>query len=97
MLTSVLAYAFIALNDFFIKLYAGGSHDEEGLGWIHGFLFLGLVPAFGILVFTTIKRKDEILAIRVLALVLFVTLIGVHLSIFSHLGLGRYYWYDWNN
>jgi hypothetical protein len=31
-LISALTYLFVALNDISIKLYSGGSHDNEGLG-----------------------------------------------------------------
>jgi hypothetical protein len=29
-------------------------------------------------------------------LIMFVGLIAGHLQLFSNLGLGRYYWYNWN-
>jgi len=36
---------FFLLNDILIKIYAGGSHDAEGLGWISFFEFLALLLA----------------------------------------------------
>lgn len=93
---SALTYLFIALNDISIKLYSGGSHDSEGLGWIHMLLFVGLLPTFGILLTTIFRSKEEPLTNKIIALVLFVGLIAGHLQLFSNLGLGRYYWYDWN-
>lgn len=93
---SALTYLFVALNDISIKLYSGGSHDNEGLGWVHLLLFVGLVPTFGILLATVLKHKEETVTNKIIAVVLFIGLIVGHLQIFSNLGLGRYYWYDWN-
>jgi hypothetical protein len=93
---SALTYLFIALNDISIKLYSGGSHDSEGLGWIHMLLFIGLLPTFGILLATIFRNKEETLTNKTIAVVLFVGLIAGHLQLFSNLGLGRYYWYNWN-
>lgn len=93
---SALTYLFVALNDISIKLYSGGSHDNEGLGWVHLLLFVGLVPTFGILLATVLKHKEETVTNKIIAVVLFIGLIAGHLQIFSNLGLGRYYWYDWN-
>ena len=93
---SALTYLFVALNDISIKLYSGGSHDSEGRGWIHMLLFVGLLPTFGILLATIIRHKEETLTNKIIALVLFVGLIAGHLQLFSNLGLGRYYWYNWN-
>jgi hypothetical protein len=95
-LLSVLTYLFVALNDISIKLYSGGSHDNEGLGWIHLLLFVGLFPAFGILLATVLRRKEETVTNKIIAIVLFIGLVVGHLQVFSNLGLGRYYWYNWN-
>lgn len=93
---SALTYLFVALNDISIKLYSGGSHDNEGLGWVHLLLFVGLVPTFGILLAQVLRSKDETVANKIIALTLFIGLIAGHLQVFSNLGLGRHYWYDWN-
>jgi hypothetical protein len=95
-LLSALTYLFMALNDISIKLYSGGSHDSEGLGWIHMLLFVGLLPTFGILLATIFRNKQETLTNKIIALIMFVGLIAGHLQLFSNLGLGRYYWYEWN-
>jgi hypothetical protein len=95
-LLSALTYLFVALNDISIKLYSGGSHDSEGLGWIHMLLFVGLLPTFGILLTTIFRNKQETLTNKIIALIMFVGLIAGHLQLFSNLGLGRYYWYNWN-
>jgi len=95
-LLSALTYLFVALNDISIKLYSGGSHDNEGLGWIHMLLFVGLLPTFGILLATIFRNKQETLTNKIITLVMFVGLIAGHLQLFSNLGLGRYYWYNWN-
>lgn len=86
MLLSVLTFLFVALNDISLKLYSGGSHDNEGQGWVHLFLFVGLVPTFGILLATIFKRKEVTLSNRIIALVLFIGLIAGHLQMFNNLG-----------
>lgn len=88
-LISLLTYIFVALNDFSIKLYSGGTHDYEGLGWVHFFLFIGLIPTSAILSFAIFKNSKEKLSIKIFALFLFITLIIIHLEVFSLLGLGR--------
>jgi hypothetical protein len=93
---SILTYLFVALNDISITLYSGGSHDSEGLGWIHMLLFIGLLPTFGILLAAIFNSKEVTLTNKIIAVFLFVGLIAVHLQLFRNLGLGRYYWYEWN-
>lgn len=93
---SILTFSFVALNDISLKLYSGGTHDNEGLGWIHLLLFVGLIPTFGILLSTVLKKKDEKSINKIFAIILFVSLISIHLQLFSNLGLGRHYWYVWN-
>jgi hypothetical protein len=93
---SILTFLFVALNDISIKLYSGGSHDSEGLGWIHMLLLIGLLPTFGILLAAIFNSKEVTLTNKIIAVFLFVGLIAVHLQLFRNLGLGRYYWYEWN-
>jgi hypothetical protein len=88
---SILTFLFVALNDISIKLYSGGSHDHQGLGWIHMFLFIGLVPTFGILLTAMLRSKNAKYPSKIIATVLFIGLIAAHLQLFSKLGLGRYY------
>ncbi|MCO5937018.1 hypothetical protein NAF17_15850 [Mucilaginibacter sp. RB4R14] len=82
-----IVYLLIALNDIGIKLYGGGIHDWEGLGWIHMMLFIGLLPCF-ILLAIGIKATNFI---DRLPLLLFIALIIFHLTAFGKLGLGRFY------
>jgi hypothetical protein len=93
---SILTFLFVALNDISIKLYSGGSHDSEGLGWIHMLLFIGLLPTFGILLAAIFNSKEVTFTNKIIAVFLFVGLTAVHLQLFRNLGLGRYYWYEWN-
>lgn len=88
---SFFIYFFIAINDILIKLYSGGLHDYEGLGWVQLYLLVGLVPTSVMLFITTFKAKDEPVISKVMALLLFVLLMILHFQLFSHLGLGRYY------
>ncbi len=48
----------IVLNDFFIKLFAGGTHDMAGAGFINLFLLFGLVIATG-LIFIELKFAQK--------------------------------------
>lgn len=91
---STLLAGLIILHDIGIKLYSGGRHDHEGLGWVHLMLFVGLIPAFGILIVGIFKTKKITKRNKWIATVLFPILIWIHLLLFSDLGLGRYY--DWN-
>lgn len=88
---SILTFLFVALNDICIKLYSGGTNDNEGLGWVHLLLFVGLVPTFGILLSSILKRDEEKSINKIVAIILFVGLIAIYLELFSSLGLGRHY------
>lgn len=88
---SILTFLFVALNDISIKLYSGGTNDNEGLGWVHLLLFVGLVPTFGILLSSILKRDEEKSINKIVAIILFVGLIAIYLELFSSLGLGRHY------
>ena len=93
---SILTFLFIALNDILIKLYAGGSHDKEGSGFILSFLVIGLVPTLIILLIKIFGYKDEKKALKTKVFILFIVLLVIHLILTVNLGLGRCYWYDWN-
>jgi hypothetical protein len=41
-LTIVYNFIILLLNDIFIRLYAGGTHDNQGKGWCMLMYFLGL-------------------------------------------------------
>jgi hypothetical protein len=88
---SALVYLFVALNDILIKLYSGGSHDNEGLGWIHLLLFVGLLPTFGVLLTTTWRDNKFAIRDKIIGIVIFPILIIIHLYFLGDLGLGRYY------
>jgi len=88
---SILIFTFAILNDILIKLYSGGTHDREGLEWIHFFLFLGLLPSFGILVFTTLRNKEESKLNKITAVCVFPILLYIYFYFFSTLGLGEHY------
>ena len=88
---SVLIYFFIGLNDWLIKLYSGGHHDGVGQAWILFFELIGLFFAFLFLTISVFGKQKEPMKIRVLAIVLFLVLIGFHYYLFANLGVGRYY------
>jgi len=93
---SVLLAVLIGLHDIGIKLYSGGRHDPEGLGWVHLMLFIGLMPAYGILIAGIFKSKNESKQNKLIAVIIFPLMIWIHLLIFGKIGLGRCYCYDWN-
>ncbi len=93
---SAILAGLVSIHDIGIKLYAGGTHDYEGLGWVHSMLFIGLLPAFVLLIIGVFRAKNETKFDKWVAVVLFPVLICIHLLLFSDLGLGRHYWYDWN-
>lgn len=84
---SVLSYLYIGLNDIGIKLFSGGRHDVEGVGWIHMMLFIGLVPCFIILLIGVFKDKDSSIWLKILSVMIFVLLIYVHIETFEMLGV----------
>ena len=85
-LISLFAYLLIALNDVLIKIFGGGTHDNTGLGFILVFTLMGLIPSFLYFIFTIYKRNEKI-GYKIIAILLFVALIGIHHEMFSKLGL----------
>ena len=87
----LIVYLPVAINDVGIKLFGGGIHDLEGLLWIHLLLFAGLIPAFIILLISTLSNKNAGILKQITSLLFFISLIIIHLFIFEKLGLGRAY------
>ena len=81
-LSVILAF----LNDILIKIYAGGTHDYQGLGFILAFTILGLIPSFLYFVFKIYKRNEK-MEYKIIAVLLFIVLIICHHKMFSKLGL----------
>ncbi|TGE04711.1 hypothetical protein [Hymenobacter fodinae] len=76
----------ICLQDAGTKLFAGGSHDAEGQGVIHAFLFMGLLPVFGYIVYMLRRQRAEPPGSRILAGLLFPVAVGLYLWLFANLG-----------
>ena len=93
--SSLLKVALLALiiigHDVGIKLYAGGQHDSEGQGWMIAFLFMGLLPTYGLLLYHLSRPGPEPRSRRVLSGLLFPLLLLGYLYCFSNLGIGRSY------
>jgi len=87
LIKSLLAYLFIGLNDIGIKLFAGGIHDPQGLGWIHMLLFVGLVPCFIMLVIGVLGDKKSANWVNAISILIFLLLIFAHLQVFETLGV----------
>ena len=81
----------IIINDILIKLYSGGTHDLEGLEWIHFFMYSGILIGLIILSINVMKNKKENLYIKILSIITFPFLIYIYLQFFYQLGLGRKY------
>jgi hypothetical protein len=90
MLKTICIFCCVGLNDIFIKLYSGGTHDREGLGWIHALTLIGLIPTFGILIKTILEDKAAS-KIKIASVILFPTLLTIYYYFFMDLGLGRNY------
>ncbi|WP_281239941.1 hypothetical protein [Flavobacterium praedii] len=87
-----LSVSFLVIaNDILIKLYSGGTHDLEGLEWIHFFMYCGILIGLIILSINVMKNKKENLYIKILSIITFPFLIYIYLQFFYQLGLGRKY------
>lgn len=81
----------VIINDISIKLYSGGTHDLEGLEWIHFYMYSGILIGLIILSINVLKNKKENLFIKILSIITFPFLIHIYLHFFYQLGLGRNY------
>ncbi|SHN28428.1 hypothetical protein [Mucilaginibacter sp. OK098] len=84
---SVLSYLCIGLNDVGIKLFAGGVHDFEGMGFVHLLLFIGLAPCLVMLLMAVKSDEHSNKWIKVLSIVVFILLIYIHIQLFQTLGI----------
>ena len=76
---SLLTFGLITIHDIGIKLYAGGTHDLEGLGWVNFLFIIGLLPSYGFILITIVQNKQETLIKKIIALLIFPVLIGIYL------------------
>jgi hypothetical protein len=83
---SLFAYLFIGLNDIGIKVYAGGQHDLGGIGIIHTFLCIGLIPSFIMLLIAAFGENRAPNWAKIFSLLIFILLIYVHLELFELVG-----------
>lgn len=91
-ITKVFLIAFVvSVHDVGTKLYAGGTHDAEGFGFMLLFLFYGLIPSYLMLIILLIRDRQETLFSRITAIILFPLLMYTHLHFSNGLGAGRYY------
>ena len=84
---SLLAYLFIGLNDIGIKLFAGGMHDMEGVGWINMMFLIGSAISFIILLIGILKDRNSTNGIKALSALIFIVLICIHCKTFETLGV----------
>ena len=95
-LLTLIILGLIIIHDIGLKLYAGGTHDGPGLGWMNLMLLIGVVPAYILTIIGIFRNNQAKLTEKIISLLVFPLIIAGHLYLFSDLGLGRYYWYDWN-
>lgn len=84
---SLILAGIIMLHDIGMKLYAGGSHDGMGVGWMNLMLIIGSVPAYIIIVIATFKYSKTNSLIKWKVLLLFPLIIWIHLILFGELGV----------
>jgi len=87
MIKCLLAYSFIGLNDVGLRLFAGGIHDSEGIGWINALLFAGLIPCIIMLFVGLFRNRNSANWVSISGILIFVFLIYIHLQIFETLGI----------
>ncbi|PAW92502.1 hypothetical protein CKK33_02910 [Mucilaginibacter sp. MD40] len=83
----LLSYLFFAFTDIGIKLFGGGIHDSEGLGFVNVLSLTGLILATIILIIGLKPKK----AADLLFGVLFIGFGVLHFLVFGELGLGISY------
>lgn len=86
--TTTLAAGFICLNDVGVKLYGGGDHDAEGLGFVNFFLLIGALLSYGLLMYHISRQKAAPRPARIAAGLLFPVILALHLYFFADLGYG---------
>lgn len=87
---SLLIVSCVSINNILIKLYSGGDHDYEGLGWIHALTSIGLIPVIVILIKMIDTDKSNGLQ-KLIAFLIFPPLVIIHYYFFYDLGVGRSY------
>ncbi|QJX48626.1 hypothetical protein HMJ29_17555 [Hymenobacter taeanensis] len=76
----------ICAHDVGTKLFAGGAHDAEGQGLVHALLFMGVLPAYGYILYQATHHKEWPLRTRVGMALLFPAVLSVYLYFFAGLG-----------
>ncbi len=88
---TILLAGLIGLHYVGTLLYAGGGHDNEGLGWIHLLLLIGFIPAYLILITGIITTRNDSRTNKWIATLLFPLLIWIHFLLFANIGLDKSY------
>ena len=88
---SALCYLYIGLSDIGLKLFAGGIHDIEGMGFMSLLFFVGLIPCFIMLLTTVYRATLPNKWVKIISILGFILLIWVHIGIFKRLGLDHRY------
>lgn len=86
----ITAILFLML-DIGIKLYAGGTHDLEGLEWMYFFYLFGLIFCLPIILYKIFKNAEINTTTKILLVILFLVFLYFQKNIFWDLGLGRSY------
>lgn len=62
----LFSYLSIGLNDIGIKLFAGGVHDMESIGWVNMLLFFGLISCCVMLIIADYRDKMFSICVKIL-------------------------------
>jgi hypothetical protein len=89
-LKSGLCAGLLMLQDAGLKLYGGGDHDVEGLGFCNLLLLLGALLSLVPLIMALGRNKTIATRHKAGAIGLFVALLVGHLLLFGSLGVGHY-------
>jgi len=79
------------LLDIGLKLYAGGTHDYEGLDWMNLFYFIGIVICSPIIFYKVFKSNELINTTKILTVVIFIVFLYFQNYLFGNLGVGKSY------
>lgn len=76
---------FIILNDILIRMYSGGIQDSAGSGWISLYILFGALCSYPILIIAIVVDKRSIFHNKFYASLLYLTLIGLYMYLFTNI------------
>ena len=92
----IIVVGLISFLDIGTKLFHGGDHDLMGQALFQLALFMGLVPAFLILIIGIFNSTEDSRKNKWISIVAFPIITYIEFLIFQDLGRGRSFSYPWN-